>query len=66
MYDTQWNDKEDCYNKNSRGDLILPKRHLELQIKTLFQNAPRDPSVKEALQVKRRRQTEEAIEIEEG
>jgi hypothetical protein len=39
------------------------KRHLELQIKTL-QNAPRDPDKLERLLKSKRRQKEEAMELE--
>ncbi len=51
--------------EEGRGINPVMKRHLELEIKTLLQNVPRDPDKLERLLEIKQRQKEEAMHIED-
>jgi hypothetical protein len=52
--------------KDGGGMNPVMKRHLELEIKTLLQNAPRDPDKLERLLKVKERQKDEAMHMEDS
>ena len=53
-------------NNNNNNDNSISNQHGELEIKTLLQNAPRDPDkLEKLLQVKQEQKEEEAMHIQD-